>query len=150
MQRYCSVKKDKMSTNETDWYDKNPKKFQYIWFSIHAMAINASTIELRRAFAHYMRMLCKTLPCKKCRVHLKSYILEHPPEIYFDYIIDGKNVGCFYWSWLFHNKVNGRLKKKELPFNSCYEYYSKLDLEVCEKSDCGDGETTRKTVRPVY
>lgn len=116
-------------------FKPQPQNFTYIWFTIHLVAINAKTDEEKKNFSNYMTLLSKNLPCLKCRKHLEQHIAKDPPEKYFD-----KEQGCFYWSWLLHNKVNKFLKKPEPSYDQALIFFKDLDKFGCDVADCMEEE----------
>lgn len=114
-------------------FKPQPQNFSYIWFSIHMLGINADTVQEKMAFGRYMELLSKNLPCSKCRKHLKQHIEKDHPSNYYS-----KKDGCFYWSWVLHNKVNKVLNKTEVSYDDAYDFYKNLENFGCSLDDCND------------
>lgn len=104
-----------------------------IWNEMHEKAFRARTDELKEEYDRYIIDLQQKFACLECREHFGNYINEEPPWKYRDYPLrDGTDIGYFYWSWKFHDKVNERLKKKRLSFEKCYDYYRR---KICMRSE---------------
>lgn len=81
--------------------------YQRLWDQIHSKAANAVTFEQKAEYSRWVRQLVTTMNCPHCRIHGTEYIQIHPPESAGD---------LFYWSWEFHNNVNGRLGKPIMSY----------------------------------
>lgn len=107
-----------------------------IWFSLHLMALHATTDELKRAFLIYVENLCANFRCQDCQKHFRKYLDEHPLLPYWDRKDgQGRPLGMFIWSWEFHNAVNRFLHKYEPTLEEAYDYYHNNMIGVC--TDCG-------------
>lgn len=98
------------------------------WFNIHLLGIEATTPEKIRQYIDYIRLVTSRLPCGDCRVHATKYVEMSPPEHFVD-IVDsnGKPIGMFKWSWMFHNTVNNRLGKSIVDWDTAYNMYQETD-----------------------
>lgn len=122
------------------------------WMSIHTYALDATTPERKKEFAHYIRVITSNLKCDTCKMHATKYVQDHPPERFFN-IKDEKShaeIGCFKWSWIFHNDVNERIGKKKLDFNTALMMYVSSG-NTC--TDCGkskEKEKGKESKKDVY
>lgn len=108
-----------------------------VWFSIHLLAKNASTIAKKDHFIDYMKQLSLDFPCMKCRTHIQAYLKDNPFEPYYTILNEeGDDIGLFKWSWAFHNTVNNRLGKPYMEFQTAWDMYSDDSDMVCSQ-DCG-------------
>tara|TARA_A100001015_G_C15012644_1_gene723920 strand:+ start:2073 stop:2408 length:336 start_codon:yes stop_codon:yes gene_type:complete len=73
------------------------------WFLLHQMVKEEKTMERHIAFPLFMHTLSILYPCGRCTPHIKTY-LEHNPAVLSEK-----------WMCEFHNEVNKRLDKPELP-----------------------------------
>jgi hypothetical protein len=113
------------------------------WFIIHTMAINATTPKKMEAFVDFMQTVCDNHRCQNCSYHCKKYLSEHPVSKEFNRISEsGRSIGCFYWSWQFHNAVNRRLGKPVMDYITAYEMYlNKKDQPICHATCSSDDES---------
>lgn len=123
----------------------DPAKFgPGIWHTMHSIAANkTNTIEEKKHFVSIIYALHHSFKCKECKVHFGEYLEKHPPMV----SIEKKHatlgdIGCFIWTWEFHNHVNAFLGKPIMPLETCYSYYKEKDMGVC--FDCGTGNKTQK------
>ena len=93
------------------------------WDKIHNMAAAAVTPELKEEFERYMKYLQLYFPCGKCRPHIKQRLITKKLEYYNNIVENGKDIGYAKWSWEFHNEVNARLNKSEIPWNTFKNKY---------------------------
>lgn len=121
-----------------------------VWFAIHKLAKKAITPELKRNFIEFMTMICNEFKCLKCRTHCQEYMKLHPIRNYMN-ITDskGRDIGMFKWTWEFHNSVNARLGKSQMPFDEADHLYD-ADSEIC-MDDCGgeDHPDALDSVAPI-
>jgi len=114
-----------------------------MWFNLHMEAlsisdeIDISTItKMNNNYIKYLNRILTNLPCDTCRHHATEYIKQNSPEEYKDVIDEnGKYIGLFMWTWIFHNTVNTRLKKPTIGFETAINIYE--DNGICT-SDCGN------------
>lgn len=107
------------------------------WYTIHLKAYEATDDKRIDEFIDYMYLLAQKFPCKKCRKHINAYIESHP----FEDLVklknkEGRRIGMFKWSWLFHNAVNTRLNKPLVDWETAWDMYD-VEIEVCSKN-CDD------------
>ena len=105
-----------------------------VWYNIHLKAYEATDNDKIEDFIDEMYLLAQKFPCKKCRTHINAYIESHP----FDDLRhlknkEGRLIGMFKWSWLFHNAVNTRLHKPIVDWETAWEMYD-VEPEVCSKN----------------
>lgn len=129
-----------------------PKKSSYfgpgVWLVIHTMAIDAVTDEKITDFIDWLGMMLNRLPCPKCVKHATTYLYNHDPNIYRrTKNSNGKLVGMFIWTWIFHNSVNQRLGKDMYEFDEAYEMYLPKDVSnngithvdgITDSNSCGE------------
>jgi hypothetical protein len=68
--------------------------------------ITAAVQTDRQAFNDSLRLMCRLLPCPECRLHLKEYLEQNPPE---EIIFDTEDASAYVLS--LHNSVNERTRK---------------------------------------
>jgi len=127
---------------------KKPKIFgPGLWFSIHLMALNAVDSVSKINFRNFMLMVRDNLMCGECKKHCTDYILKNPIEPFFYYSgPEGENIGCFKWTWEFHNTVNSRLGKPVITLGEAKRIYTQdICSENCDGED--DGENREDDMR---
>ena len=120
----------------------NPKKYGPYWYLIHKKAFNAKSLPEKEDFVRFVEWVISILLCEECHEHSTKYIKENPIRSFF-HVKDersGAEIGCFKWSWIFHNVVNRRLGKKEIDWITALSMYS--SDEKCK--DCGHGSKDDK------
>lgn len=106
----------------------DPKKDgRLIWPTIHLLAANAVTIEQRAAYVQFVMSLPVLYPCKKCRIHTEEFLKKNPITRYSE-----SAQLLLYWSWLFHESVNDKLKK---PLSGRLSWQQTLELYMSEDED---------------
>src|SRR5665647_3400175 len=89
-----------------------------IWYTIHIKAKKAIDDESKKEFMRDMYMHYNEFPCEKCRSHIQEYMDTHPFDPFYNKTNEnGREIGMFKWSWMFHNAVNTRLRKPYLDWN---------------------------------
>jgi hypothetical protein len=88
------------------------------------------TIQTHKIF---FKIIGDILPCKYCRMSYKKYIEDLPVEKSLD-----SRDSLFKWSYLLHNKVNGKLRKQghlntpDPEYDDVYKFYSEEPFkEMC-------------------
>ena len=105
-----------------------------VWYNIHLKAYEASDDKTIEEFIDYMYLLAMKFPCHKCRSHINKYIEDHPFEDLQNLRNkEGRKIGMFKWSWLFHNAVNTRIHKPLVDWETAWAMYDR-DIEVCSKN----------------
>lgn len=113
-----------------------------VWYSIHLMARNATTLDKKEDFIDYMEDLAESFPCMNCRKHIQAYLADNPFEPFMDMYNDkGEDIGMFKWSWMFHNTVNARLAKPIMDWNTAWHLYEQDSDMICSQ-DCGEDSHT--------
>jgi hypothetical protein len=111
------------------------------WFTIHLKARHSDNVAKKADFVDFMWMIAKDFKCKDCSEHCRKYLEAHPIQQYYDVkSSSGEEIGCFKWSWMFHNAVNARLNKPIVDWTTAYGMYF-TDVSVCEVG-CGETPTT--------
>ena len=103
------------------------------WYTIHLKAMNSIDNKSIREFIDFMHLLADNFPCPKCREHIKQYIKTHPFSDLIKLEKNGRKIGMFKWSWMFHNAVNSRLRKPNMDWETAWDLYSG-ETEVCSKN----------------
>ena len=92
------------------------------WFSLHNGAIkypeNPSPLWKQR-MKYFIQGIPVMLPCEKCADHATSYIESKN----LDSVVSNKD-SLFSFFCDFHNFVNKRLNKKEIPISEAYKLYT--------------------------
>lgn len=114
-----------------------------IWYVIHTMAANnTKNNNEKKMFIDFIYHLCENFKCGECKVHFEAYLKKHPPELHMSKIHPTLgDIGCFEWSWSFHNHVNDFLKKNKPSLEEAYRFY-KENTGVCSEND------TKKNITP--
>lgn len=115
------------------------------WSLIHSNAANATDDKKKMFFMAIMNHIRNTFPCGTCKGHINEYMKENPLEK-----VMHLDDGCFLWTWKFHNAVNRRTSKREVPLEEAMKIYKKEACDaVCSSSlpvvDKQDGKTNDKT-----
>jgi hypothetical protein len=113
----------------------DPKNFNMIWYLIHKRALLCRTPHEKEDFEKFVLWVVSVLPCNSCKDHATKYLSEYPIRQFF-FVKDEKTsaeIGCFKWSWIFHNAVNRRLGKKEVDWITALSMYT--SDEGCD--NCG-------------
>jgi hypothetical protein len=85
------------------------------WDEIHINALKANTPYTRGNFYTWIRDISsKFQGTCSCQDHMKKYLRKHPPEA---------SESPFKWSWEFHNSVNKRLRKRQVPYQEALNNY---------------------------
>ena len=89
------------------------------WNKIHTRAIawpsraQPQTVAAEHA---WLRNLFKKLPCENCSNHALKYYINHYPDL--------TSNGTYHtWVYSFHNSVNIRTGKPEMPYSAYQELY---------------------------
>jgi len=90
------------------------------WNWLHVLAINyppAPTLPAARLTFRRIWNFAAHLPCIECRWHATRHILRHPPDLSGTEALQA-------WVWAFHNAVNARLGKPQVPFERYLRLYA--------------------------
>jgi Erv1 / Alr family len=119
---------------------KDPKHIGAgVWFLIHMKAKDATTHSKKVEFVEFVRWIVAIFTCGDCVRHMRSYLESNPIEPYFKVkSTKGQEIGCFRWSWAFHNAVNVRLGKPIMDWDVAKRTYYDAKSLVC-KAGCGEG-----------
>lgn len=77
------------------------------WKIIHFTAIYDDQTN-NKVFCKWIRNFVTKIPCKDCSDHATKYVTDNPPE---------KTLDLLLWTINFHNAVNKRLGKPQIPVN---------------------------------
>lgn len=104
---------------------QNKSEYANLWDKIHLTALKCATSESLAQYSIWIWDICKNLPCSECKYHMLQYILQNPPQ---DCVPseEAREHIAFYWSWKFHNNVNARIDKPEVPYQIAFERYSAM------------------------
>lgn len=95
-----------------------------IWHVLHKLGLEAQDENEITCYIWMVYRTIETLDCS-CKHHAIEYAQNNPPELFRNIIDDeGKQIGMFLWSFLFHNNVNLRLNKPLLNFDQAYSLWS--------------------------
>lgn len=97
------------------------------WDAIHLTGAWSDTPEKVNYFNGWIRHQIVNLSCEDCVRHSTQYIQMSPPE---------KADDPFIWTWEFHNAVNRRLGKPEMPYATARDLYLGGKIRTCTKG-CG-------------
>ncbi len=116
------------------------------WYSLHLMGAHATTPELMKYYAWYVRLFCREFRCGNCGKHCKIHNEKNPPEKYFHIKNSkGRYVGCLRHSVDFHNAANAFLGKPAYDYGTIEDFYIyPSDDDICEEG-CGEPESTSNT-----
>lgn len=97
------------------------------WESIHLTGAWVDNPQKFAFFCSWIRHQIENMKCQDCINHAREYMENNPPE---------KADDAFVWTWQFHNTVNRRLGKSEMPYQTAREMYLQKGLTNCA-SGCG-------------
>lgn len=106
------------------------------WDDMHLLGFHARTYEKKMQFIYHVELVIKNLRCQECRDDSLSYMKSHPITSYWNKFYNGEDIGFFLWSVDFHNYVNRKLGKPEVPTEVAYRLYKYPDEFIC-KEGCG-------------
>lgn len=113
-----------------------------VWYNIHTKAKLAVDASTKEDFIKEMYFQYHNFPCLNCRNHIQEYMETHPIEPFYTLIDEnGKDVGLFKWTWLFHNTVNKRLNKKYMDWETAYNIYNLGESSIKPCTSCGSDKT---------
>lgn len=129
------------------------------WFVLHLNSFQARDISSQTEFVRFLRNLIQHLPCEHCRGHATRYLLDNPPERFIGrQDSQGDSMPLLEYTWRFHNAVNQRLGKSQLPYavvkqsyiddKPCHEMCSS-DIPVYEPEPVQKSATPRTGFAPV-
>lgn len=100
------------------------------WTVMHVLAIvceESGTPEDHKAYCQIVHRIVHALPCSTCRKHAVQYLDDNQ-------IPRSKDGGSlFTWSVAFHNAVNRKLKKPQMPLAEAYAIYSNTEVVLTNK-----------------
>lgn len=101
---------------------KNWGKFG--WGFIHNVALGYPqdiTYMKKEQYRKFFEVIGHILPCLDCQEHYKKLIIEYPP------VLINKDT-LFKWTVDIHNKVNNKLKKKQITYEQAYNIWTKSKI----------------------
>ena len=130
----------------------DPKKFgPGLWHKIHTDAITATTDWLKEAFIININVTCDSLPCVKCKTHLREFIDKYPLRNYWNTRDEyGKDIGFFKWTWILHNRVNKFLGKFEPKLEDAYLAYRNINISSCARCNNSDIHPSARIIITKY
>ena len=131
----------------------NPKMYGPYWYLIHKKAFNTRSQQDKEEFEKFVTWLVSVLLCEDCHKHSTEYLKKNPVRMYFNVKDDksGSDIGCFKWSWIFHNVINKRLGKKEVDWITALSMYSSDEkCTNCEKKEKDKEKEVRVKVVSKY
>lgn len=120
-------------------YQSREKLGPGTWYTIHMTASWVDQPEKVPIFCSWIRQMQKKFWCQECAQHFGEYLEAHPPE---------KAPDLFIWSWEFHNAVNQRLGKKQMPYNTAKGIYLEGTINLCPEEACHAAPTGNATNLP--
>lgn len=115
------------------------------WRLIHVIALDANTYMKKMQFIQLIQTIFNSIPClDPCRHDALDYLNKHPLTEYWNIVVNGEDIGMFYWSVDCHNWVNRKLGKPYVPREVAYRFYKHPDDFVCQE-DCHDNFSSRVT-----
>lgn len=110
------------------------------WSSIHKIAAEAKDERTKAFFVNHMNFIRNNFPCSECKTHINEYMTANPIQPYLR-----QPDGCFLWAWKFHNTVNRRLGKREVPIEEANKIYKKQE-GVCSLNCASSNNSVPKPV----
>lgn len=105
------------------------------WITAHVYCLVCDKSGRRRDYrecGNFIYRMIHAFPCRKCRRHAVKYLDKHP-------VPHNKEEGSlFEWSVTFHNAVNVRLKKPEMPLGQARAIYENTEVVL---NDAHTGNT---------
>lgn len=105
------------------------------WFFLDSICLSYPknpTNKEKREYIKFFGALSYILPCLKCRIHYRRYIIKHPLN---GDILKSKDK-LIKWILGVHNNVNQINNKKEITLNDFYKYYNKKFNMNVKKETC--------------
>lgn len=100
-----------------------------VWNSIHFIAAGypkKPTSQQKKNYCQYFKALSNVLPCASCSISFKKYMKILPLRNYLN-----SRKRLLYWTYLVHNKVNKKLKKKvRISWGNVYKKYITLSYST--------------------
>lgn len=117
-------------------FPSDPKYFgPGIWFTLHTLALKSNTQESITIFINIVQTIINSLPCSSCKEHSEDFYKKNPPDLFRNFIYNGRYLGMFKWTCIFHNSVNLRLRKVMITFEISLNIYDNKN-EICNLN-CG-------------
>ena len=121
-----------------------------MWYILHTMGVIAVTPAMKAAFDSNVNAICDSFRCLTCKPHFRLFIDTHDIKKYFSmYDAHGRDIGCFYWTWLLHNAVNARLGKYQPTFEEAYAFYSNFGSATCSTCAREGGHSSTESPAPT-
>lgn len=115
-----------------------------MWYILHVAAKEAITEEKKQSFLSLVDLIKRNHHCQTCRKHMEDFTETHPLENFWNIkSAKGEEIGCFLWTFIFHNSVNSRLGKKQPDWETAYNMYSNAEMTPCT-AGCGEKKIESK------
>lgn len=116
------------------------------WDDLHILGLDANTYAKKMAYIHNVELIINSMRCIACRQDALIYLQKNPLTDYWGLVVKGEDVGMFYWSVDFHNWVNRKLGKIEVPRDVAYQFYKHPEEFVC-KDGCGENSSLENSTK---
>lgn len=101
------------------------------WNMIHKQAFDIKNSKREDEFIIEIKKKFIAFPCKSCSDEALKYLRNNDISKMKNIKLDnGKLIGMFYWTFVFHNVVNLKLGKPQMDFEIALTLYE--DDEKCE------------------
>lgn len=95
------------------------------WITTHVFTLVCDKSGRKRDYRYggiFIYRMIHAFPCRKCRRHAVKYLDNHP-------VPQSKDEGSmFEWTVIFHNVVNKRLGKPEMPLEEARSLYENTEV----------------------
>ena len=95
-----------------------------MWNLLHAFAIEATNETNKDHFEYFVKILNSRVKCDNCSKDFEFFLKTHPLHLYRNIRTEkGIEIGYYQWSCEFHNYVNKKLGKLEVPMEKSYKFF---------------------------
>ena len=111
-----------------------------IWDMLHVMAMTYPEhpdMHRQRSMSLLLQNLCPNLPCPGCGQHCQLYITENPPNV-------SHREDLKLWLYTFHNAVNTRLGKRNMPPEEAEKRLKELYFDMSTWSELSRAQEVRR------
>lgn len=101
----------------------------FIWGYLHTISVFCEKNVSSEDFLKIKKMLKNVqdvIPCTPCEIEYKKFLPSLKKITYGDYLED--NMILFKWTFLVHNKVNLRIKKKTVTYEQALKQWTKKEI----------------------
>lgn len=115
-----------------------------MWRMLHTLAERLGRAPLtiqqhdeRHIWLSFMRLLEHVMPCVRCRMHYRDYVLRYPLDRSMGFVGEPLRRAASFWLFRLHNEINAQNRKSLVPIEALEGMYSKrpqseLQLDVQE------------------